>query len=372
VAEDPAPARLTRLQLTDFRNYAAAGLAADAAHIVLCGPNGAGKTNVLEAVSLLSPGRGLRRATFADMARQGGSGGWTVHARLERAGEESAIGTGLAAGASSRQVRVNGAEARPDDLTAIVRVLWLTPAMDGLFTGSASDRRRFADRLALALFPAHGRRANAYERAMRQRNRMFEDGVGDPSWFDAVEREMAEHGSALTKARLELLVRLNAQQAVRERQGADFPRASLSLTGETDDADADAFAARLAQGRARDRAAGRALVGPHRADLEVTHVDKDMPAALASTGEQKALLIGIVLGHAALVARMTGEAPILLLDEVAAHLDPARRAALYETLDGLGAQTMMTGTDESLFTALGDRAARFHVAAGAIAPAAGA
>jgi DNA replication and repair protein RecF len=301
------------------------------------------------------------------MARKDAGGGWTVHARIARRDGESAVGTAFVPGASARQVRIDGEDARPDDLSRVARILWLTPAMDGLFTGGASDRRRFADRLALALFPDQGRRANAFERAMRQRNRLFEDGVSDPGWFDAVEREMADHGSALTRARLELLLRLNAEQAVRADGGADFPQAVLSLVGETDDGDAATFAARLREERARDRAAGRALTGPHRADLEVVHVDKAMPAALASTGEQKALLIGLVLGHAALVARSTGETPILLLDEVAAHLDPGRRAALYDTLDTLGAQTVMTGTDASLFAALGDRAARFHVEAGTLA-----
>lgn len=364
----PRQVRLTRLALTNFRNHAAARLEADAGHVVLTGPNGAGKTNVLEAVSLLSPGRGLRRATYAEMVRKGTDAGWTVHARIVKNGEESAVGTGLPPGATSRQVRIDGEDARPDDLGRLLRVLWLTPAMDGLFTGGASDRRRFLDRLALALFPDQGSRANAYERAMRQRNRMFEEGVGDAAWFDAVEREMADHGAALTRARLELALRLNAEQAVRATAGADFPQAVLSVVGETDDGDARRFAAALREGRARDRAAGRSLTGPHRADLEVVHVEKAMPAGLASTGEQKALLIGIVLGHAALVARSTGETPVLLLDEVAAHLDPGRRAALYDTLDRLGAQTFMTGTDDALFAALGDRAARFHVTAGTLAP----
>jgi len=361
--------RLTRLALTNFRNHAAARIDPDAAHVVLTGPNGAGKTNVLEAVSLLSPGRGLRRATYAQMVRKDTGAGWTVHARIDKDGEAHAVGTGLPPGASSRQVRIDGEDARPDDLTRLLRVLWLTPAMDGLFTGGASERRRFLDRLALALFPDQGSRANAYERAMRQRNRMLEEGIGDASWFDAVEREMAEHGAALTRARLELALRLNAEQAVRASAGGDFPQAVLSVVGETDDGDAARFAAVLRDGRGRDRAAGRTRAGPHRADLEVVHVEKAMPAGLASTGEQKAILIGIVLGHAALVARATGETPVLLLDEVAAHLDPGRRAALYDTLDTLGAQTFMTGTDESLFAALGDRAARFHVAAGVVAPA---
>jgi DNA replication and repair protein RecF len=366
-AAPPREARLTRLAITDFRNYSSATLKTAARHVVLTGPNGAGKTNILEAVSLLSPGRGLRRAAYAEMTRHGATDGWTIFARLAVGGAETAVGTALPFGATSRSVRIAGEDARPDDLQRLVRVLWLTPAMDGLFTGAASERRRFLDRLALALHPEHGRHATHYERAMRQRNRMFEDGVSDARWYDAVEREMAEHGIALARARIDVVLRLNTEQAQRALSRADFPQASLAVSGDEADADAAAFAARLRDGRARDRAAGRALAGPHRADLDVIHVEKGMPAGLASTGEQKALLVGIVLGHAALVARRTGETPLLLLDEVAAHLDPARRTALYDTLDTLGCQTVMTGTDEALFAALGGRAERFHVAAGQIA-----
>lgn len=357
--------RLRRLALTDFRNHALSAIDVGAAHVVFTGPNGAGKTNVLEAISLLSPGRGLRRATYAQMGRQGGSGGFAINARLETAGDERRIGIGMTPGASARQVRIDGDDARPDDLGELLRVLWLTPAMDGLFTGGASDRRRFLDRMALALHPDHGRRAGAYERAMRHRNRMFEDHVRDPAWFEAVEREMAEHGAALVRHRTELVEALNAEQGTRAEGGHDFPQSALALSGEGGTADAADFAERLARGRERDRAAGRALEGPHRAELDVEHVEKAMPAALASTGEQKALLIGLVLGHASLVARRTGETPILLLDEVAAHLDPARRAALYATLDALGTQTFMTGTDGALFEALTE-ADRFRVAGGEI------
>ncbi|WMS44875.1 DNA replication/repair protein RecF [Acuticoccus sp. MNP-M23] len=358
--------RLTRLTLTDFRNYATATFETRAGHVVFTGPNGAGKTNILEAISLLSPGRGLRRATYAQMGRQGSLGRWAINARLAKDGEETGVGIGLPPGGSTRQVRIDGDDRRPDDLTDILRVLWLTPAMDGLFTGAATDRRRFLDRMALALYPDHGRRANAYERATRQRNKMFEDRVHDSGWFQAVEREMAEHGSALASHRASLVAQLNARQAERAKGGNDFPEAVLEITGDEGDSDGAAFAARLAERRERDRAACRALSGPHRADLDVLHRDKQMPAALASTGEQKALLIGLVLGHAALVARLSGDPPLLLLDEVAAHLDPMRRAALYDTLDGLGAQTFMTGTDPALFEALGARADRFFVAAGRI------
>lgn len=363
------PVRLTRLALGNFRNYVAARLDAAAAQVVLTGRNGAGKTNVLEAISLLSPGRGLRRATYAEMGLVGATGGWAVSVRLAKGDGETAVGTGFEVEGTTRKVRIDGEDRRPDDLGTMLRVLWLTPAMDGLFTGAAADRRRFMDRLALALFPRHGTCANAYERAMRQRNRMFEDGVADASWYDAVEREMASHGAALATARVDLVVKLNAAQAVRAAAGGDFPQAVLALSGDEGDADAAAFARRLRANRGRDRAAGRALSGPHRVDLTVTHLEKDMPAAKASTGEQKALLIGMILGHAALVTRVTGETPLLLLDEVAAHLDPARRAALYATLDALSCQTFMTGTDDSLFEALGDRAQRFRVSAGVLSPA---
>ncbi|MEM6847676.1 MAG: DNA replication/repair protein RecF [Pseudomonadota bacterium] len=363
---DPKGVRLTQLTLSDFRNYGSASFATGPANVVFTGPNGAGKTNILEAISLLSPGRGLRRSSYSDMGRRGTLGAWSVFARLDKGGEEHGVGSGIAPNVSTRRVRIDGNDGRADDLMRLARVLWLTPAMDGLFPGPAADRRRFMDRMALALHPDHGRRANAYERAMRQRNKMFEEGANDARWFAATEREMATHGAAIAGARVDMIVKLNGEQATRAEAGADFPQALLGLTGDDGDADPSAFAARLEAGRDRDRAAGRALSGPHRVDLTITHVEKQMPAALASTGEQKALLIGIVLGHAALVARQTGEPPILLLDEVAAHLDPLRRAALYATLDGLGAQTFMTGTDPSLFEALGPDADRFAVAANMI------
>lgn len=358
--------RLTQLSLSDFRNYASASLSTQAANVIFTGPNGAGKTNILEAISMLSPGRGLRRATYSDMARRGTLGAWTVFARIAHPQAEHAVGTGIAPNVSTRQVRIDGEDARADDLMRVARVLWLTPAMDGLFAGPAADRRRFMDRMALALHPDHGRRSNAYDRAMRQRNRMFEDGVTDTRWFEATEREMASHGGAIAAARVDMVVKLNGEQAVRAEAGADFPQAVLGLTGDEGDADPAAFAERLTANRERDRAAGRALSGPHRVDLAITHMEKQMPAAHASTGEQKALLIGIVLGHAALVARVTCETPLLLLDEVAAHLDPNRRAALYATLDRLGAQTFMTGTDPSLFEALGPDTDRYAVAASRI------
>ncbi|MEM8853012.1 MAG: DNA replication/repair protein RecF, partial [Pseudomonadota bacterium] len=279
--EEPArQTRLTRLSLTDFRNYRGATLSVSGQHVVLTGPNGAGKTNVLEAISLFSPGRGLRRAAYSAMIRREGEGiaqAWALHAKLARESEDWAIGTGYTDGASGRQVRIDGDDGKADDLSQLVRILWLTPAMDGLFTGGPSDRRRFLDRLALALNPQHGRRANAYERAMRQRNKMMDEGVRDPAWFDAVEKEMADHGTALTLARTDLVDRLNGAQSARADEATDFPKARLTLADEMDAPDAAAFAQKLADMRPRDRAAGRALVGPHRADLSVVHVEKDMP-----------------------------------------------------------------------------------------------
>ncbi|MEM8665864.1 MAG: AAA family ATPase [Pseudomonadota bacterium] len=238
--------RLTQLTLSDFRNYGNASLSTGAANVVFTGPNGAGKTNILEAISLLSPGRGLRRASYGDMGRRGTLGAWSVFARLARGGEDHAVGTGVAPNVSTRQVRIDGNDARADDLMRLSRILWLTPAMDGLFPGPAADRRRFMDRMALALHPDHGKRANAYERAMRQRNKMFEEGARDARWFDAAEREMATHGAALAGARVDMIVKLNAEQAVRAEAGADFPQALLGLSGDDGDADAAAFAARLA------------------------------------------------------------------------------------------------------------------------------
>ena len=345
---------LARLVLTDFRNHAALAVAPGPGFVVLTGPNGAGKTNILEAVSLLAPGRGLRRASLGDMARADGPGGFGVAATV--AGEvEIATGT-LTSAPERRIVRIQGATATANTLSEWLTILWLTPAMDRLFVEPAGERRRFLDRLALALHPTHAHHASRYEAAMRARTRLLtDDAPADRDWLAALEAQMAEHGGALAAAREGTVTLLAARLA--DRADATFPRAGLALEGwaTTDLAQA------LRQNRGRDAAVGRALVGPHRVDLVVTHLDKGRAAALASTGEQKALLLGIVLAHAELVADRTGRRPVLLLDEVAAHLDPARRGALFDRLGGLG-QVWMTGAEEALFAAIGSD--KVHVALG--------
>ncbi|NLH82643.1 MAG: DNA replication/repair protein RecF [Phyllobacteriaceae bacterium] len=383
MAETPGPATPARvavvdLRLTDFRNHAALRLACDGRHVVLAGENGAGKTNLIEALSLLTPGRGFRRARLDEMARLGGDGSWSVFARLAAPDGEAAIGTGLdAPGAEEetrqRRVRIDGVAARAaDELLDRLRVLWLTPAMDGLFTGPAADRRRFLDRLVLALDPGHGARVAAYEKAMRGRNRLLEENRLDLDWLAAIEEQMAELGVAVASARVETVACLERLIAA-TRADAPFPHAELSLEGEIESMVArggpaaeaeDAFRARLAESRRRDAAAGRTLDGPHRADLAVRHGPKAMPAHLSSTGEQKALLLGLVLAHARLVGETTGRAPLLLLDDIAAHLDPRRRGELFDVLEALGAQCWMTGTDASAFAALGERAVVFDLAGG--------
>ncbi|MEH3047367.1 DNA replication/repair protein RecF [Sphingomonas adhaesiva] len=337
---------LSRLVLTDFRNHAALTLAPGAGFVVLTGANGAGKTNVLEAVSLLAPGRGLRRAPLSQMARSDGAGGFGVAATLAD-GVELATGT-LPSAPERRVVRVNGAAANAGALAERLGVLWLTPAMDRLFTDAAGERRRFLDRLTLALAPDHARHTARYEAAMRDRNRLLADAAPDAEWLAALEAQMALHGGALDAARRRTIAALDA--ALVAQPAGDLPRARVALEGWS--GEGEALAEALRQGRARDAAAGRTLAGPHRADLAVTHVDKARPAATASTGEQKALLLAIVLAHAELVAAQVGRAPVLLLDEVAAHLDPDRRAALFRRLEPLG-QTWMTGTEPALFSATG-------------------
>jgi DNA replication and repair protein RecF len=334
-----------RLSLTDFRSYADAVVAPGPGFVVLTGENGAGKTNVLEAVSLLAPGRGLRR---------GGAGGFAVAARVG----DVDLGTGAAGETPERrQVRVNGAPASANNLTDWLSVLWLTPAMDRLFADAASGRRRFLDRLVLALRPDHATHAARYEAAMRARNKLLaEEGPWDEAWLAALEARMAEHGAALAEARAATVAAL-AERLAAAPEGP-FARPRLALD--------DGGAANLATTRARDAAAGRTLAGPHRADLLVTHSAKGQPAALASTGEQKALLIALILAHADLVAERVGRRPVLLLDEIAAHLDPHRRASLFERLGGAGGQVWMTGTEAGLFAGIGAEAGWFAVADGAI------
>jgi DNA replication and repair protein RecF len=350
---------LARLVLTDFRNHGDALLAPGPGLVLLTGENGAGKTNVLEAVSLLSPGRGLRGATLSEMARLGGEGGFAVSARLG----EVEIGTGTSPLAPERrQVRINGAPASATSLSEWLSVLWLTPAMDRLFQDSAGGRRRFLDRLVLALEPGHAVHAARYEAAMRARNKLLgEEGPRDEAWLSALEARMAEHGAALASARAGTVALLSGRLA--DAPEGPFARAGLVLEGGGED-----LALELARGRARDSAAGRTLAGPHRTDLAVTHLGKGQPAGLCSTGEQKALLLSIVLAHADLVAERSGRRPILLLDEVAAHLDPRRRAALFGRLEAGGGQVWMTGTEADLFADVGPSASRFDVADGSLRP----
>lgn len=352
---------IARLALTDFRNHAAALVEPGSGFVLLSGPNGAGKTNVLEAVSLLTPGRGLRQVPISEMARSDGQGSFSVSARLNG---DVDVGTGtIPTAPDRRQVRINGAAASVNSLSEWLSVLWLTPAMDRLFTDSAGARRRFLDRLTLALEPGHATHAARYEAAMRARNKLLaEPDAADPSWLAALETGMAEHGSSLGQARARTVAALT--DAMADDTSDDFPRAALALEGW----DGDDLAAALKASRGRDAAAGRALVGPHRQDLAVTHLLKNQPAARGSTGEQKALLIGLILAHADLVATRRSQPPILLLDEVAAHLDPTRREALYDRLTGRS-QVWMTATEPALFDSITTGATRFHVESGAAFPA---
>ena len=379
--ELPRP-RLERLQLTEFRNYDALALDLDGRHVVLTGDNGAGKTNLLEAVSFLAPGRGMRRAAYDAVTRHGAERGFAVAALVEGAMGSARIGTGYVPGgesedgvrdSGSRRVRIDGANAKTaDELSDHIRMAWLSPASDGLFTGAAGDRRRFLDRLVLALDPAHRRRMGDYERAMRQRNKLLEERPLDDRWFDGLEWQLAELGVAITAARAELVALLIAMIA-RMPEGP-FPRAEVTLDGDEERRHGSAPSIELeerlrmclAESRVRDRAAGRTTAGPHTTDMEVLHGPKSMPAALCSTGEQKALLVGLTLAHARLVGEAAGLPPVLLLDEIAAHLDARRRAALFDILEDLGGQTFMTGTDAALFASLGERAQFLHVEEGTV------
>ena len=347
-----------------MRNHAHVAFELGSGPVVITGDNGVGKTNLLEAVSLLAPGRGLRGASYGEMARLGGPGGWSVAAALETAGGAVTIGTGTTASAPERRlVRVNSAAAPLSALGEWLSLLWLTPAMDRLFTDTASARRRFLDRLVLALLPGHGGEVTRYEAAMRARNRLLTgEGTPDPLWLAGLERAMAAHGVAVARARQTTIEALGA--ALESAPAGPFARAAIAIDGwqhEPDTAGDDAiaaFASVLARGRSADAASGRAAAGPHRSDLAVTHAGKGVAATLSSTGEQKALLIGIVLAHAGLVAARTGRAPLLLFDEVAAHLDLHRRVALFERLQDTGAQAWLTGTDAALFDGLGATATR--------------
>jgi DNA replication and repair protein RecF len=382
------PTRITRIQAQDFRGYKALDLRIDTSMIALIGDNGAGKTNVLEALSLFSPGRGLRRANIADMARQSGediSPRFALSISVDYQGDERRFGMGweiegwereALSQSGKRSYRLDGAKATSaQEFSEYLRFIWLTPDMDGLFRGSAGDRRRFLDRLVLATDVTHGRRVQALERALSTRNRLLDE-QADPQWCTAVEREIAEHGIAVAAARAETLSRLRALMMVRRDEQSVFPWAMLSLEGEVDtwlaqmsalDAE-DLYRHRLHETRSRDRAAGRTLTGAHTSDLHVVHGPKQIIAHLASTGEQKALLTGLVLAHAQLTHQISGVTPLLLLDEVAAHLDPSRRAALYQELIRLECQVWMTGTDAQLFEALPSSALKVQVSEGSLTP----
>jgi DNA replication and repair protein RecF len=399
----PSSLFLSRLMVSQYRNYGTETLQVPPQPVVLCGQNGAGKTNILEAISYLSPGRGLRGAKLADIGRRGGadaapgeavSGSWSVAATLETPNGPVKLGTGLEPRMASsgnvdggdragsvdglserRVVRIDGETARgPSALADYMRLVWLTPQMDRLFTEGASSRRRFLDRLVLGFDAEHGRRVSKYERVMRERSRLLRDGKDDPAWLGALEAQMAEGSVAIAAARRDVVARLRGALAAGI---GPFPSADMEVHGDAEDLLADISAVdvetelreRLSHSRNTDRDKGGARIGAHRADLEVVHLERQMPAALCSTGEQKAVLIAIVLADARLQAMQQGSPPIMLLDEIAAHLDEERRAALVDEILGLGAQAWLTGTDRALFSALEGRACFMNVVNGKVTPA---
>ena len=370
-------ARLLKLKLSNFRSYRQAALDLQGRTALFLGQNGAGKTNILEAVSFLTPGRGLRRATLEDVAATEGDGSWAVAAEIDGALGEALLGTGIDAPAEgetpSRRSRidrepVSSAAAFAEHL----RVIWLIPEMDGLFLGAAGERRRFLDRLVLAIDAEHAGRVSALDRALRSRNRLLEEPNFERKWMDAIEHEVAELAVAVAAARAETVQRLAAEIEANRAPATGFPTAQIALDGDVERAlqsesateVEERYRARLFDNRVRDRAAGRTLEGPHRSDLIVRHAEKGIEAARASTGERKALLVGLILSHARLVTAMHGFAPIVLLDDVAAFLDAERRAALFASLNTLGAQVLVTGVDESAFETLEKGAARFRVSPG--------
>jgi DNA replication and repair protein RecF len=376
-------ARIRRLSVSNFRSYRAASVAAGADLVVLTGPNGAGKTNLIEAISFLTPGRGLRRATLEEVAFTEGDGtgepggGWAVSAEIEGALGLATLGTGIepmpGEAITSRKCRIDrepvgSAAAFAEHL----RIIWLTPAMDGLFSGPASERRRFLDRLVLAVDAEHPSRVAALERALRSRNRLLEESNPDPHWLGAIEHETAELAVAVAAARAETVQRLQGALAAGRAIDPVFPFAEIALAGWMEDmllnaaaSDVeDRYRAVLKDNRLRDAAAKRTLDGPHLTDFAVKYGPKGIAAADASTGEQKALLIRLILAHSNLIAEMTGFAPVLLLDEIVAHLDPARRTMLYDSLERIGAQVWMTGADPQAFAAVASRAEIFEVGGG--------
>lgn len=380
IRREPVPLAATSITLTNFRSYAHAKLSVEPSPVVLSGVNGSGKTNLLEAISLLSPGRGLRGAKLDDLQRKApvetGQAGvfsgslWAVSATISRADGEHQIGTGLTATAhdgarAARTLRLNGAQATSGDISELLPMLWLTPALDRLFLEGAGDRRRFLDRLVFGLDTGHARRVARYERALAERLKLLRDGVRDPSWLDGIEAQMAELGAEIAAARSDTAARLNAELLERGSHEGAFPCAHLSIGG----TDASSLLPALAASRARDAESGRTAFGPHTDDLRVRHTQKRADARDCSTGEQKALLVSIVLANAWLQKkRRGGVAPLLLLDEIAAHLDETRRAALFEEILALNAQAWLTGTDKSLFAPLFGRAQFLSIAAGSFLP----
>ncbi len=378
---------ITRLILTDFRNYTHLKVETDGRPVVLTGANGSGKTNLLEAISFLTPGRGLRRAKLLEAANTNGGGGWAVAADVRSDAGESTLGTGLVTGgteagtadmAERRSVRIDGQTMSGSNaLAEHIKVSWLTPQMDRLFQEGAAGRRRFLDRLTYGFDPAHGKRMTAYEKVMRERNRLLKEGRHDRHWLASLERTLAGTGTAIAAARRETTERLNKAMATADQGpgGRAFPKAELSARGllegwleeEMSALDVeDRYRAALEASRRQDALAGATGQGPHRSDLGVLHKDKGMPAELCSTGEQKALLISIILGDARLQAGLQGQAPILLLDEITAHLDATRRAALFDEIEEMKTQAWMTGTDYALFSELGSRAQFLTVDNGAV------
>ena len=373
--------RLTRLALENFRNYPTLQLRLDGRHVCLHGANGSGKTNLMEAVSMLSPGRGLRGAEFGELVRMSPEGdaarGWALSADVREGDIDRRINLALEIdeqGRSKRIAKLDGVSTAQADLGELMRIIWLTPAMDRVFAGPAGDRRRFLDRQVMAHFPSHGAFSTAYEKAMRQRNALLERGRADPVWLDALELGMASAGAAMALHRVDAVRTM--QESILARPEGAFPKALIDLDGQFETGVANGaaltdieqdIADQLRENRARDAAAGRATRGVHRTDLRVIHAAKSMPADQCSTGEQKALLIGLILANAqALFERDFAPSPLLLLDEAAAHLDSDRRAALYDELAALGGQAWLTGTDRTLFDAFGDRAQRFEVSGGVV------
>ncbi|MFY2822532.1 DNA replication/repair protein RecF [Ruegeria sp. MALMAid1280] len=353
---------LTELTVSHFRSHMLARLSLDGRPVAIHGPNGAGKTNILEAVSLFSPGRGMRRASAAEMTRRPEALGWKLSGLLSAQGQNYEIET-WSEGGAARQVRIDGKAASQIDLGKLARIVWLIPSMDRLWIEGAEGRRRFLDRIALSFDPAHAEASLTYEKSMRERNRLLKEQVRDAHWYAALEGQMAETGHRIHAARLAALDHLRAAQ---EQAETAFPSADLELVqteGEMPETAEDLREA-LNESRARDLAAGRTLVGPHRSDLYGVFAAKRVPAKDCSTGEQKALLVSLILSNARALAGMVGAPPIVLLDEVAAHLDAGRRAALYDEICALGAQAWMTGTGPELFAELGERAQTLVVTEG--------